>query len=159
MLPDCKVWGEIGASGLLGEHSGPIFLSSVRGELATDGWSRVAGAVSPQHVADWRRAAEAGAPCPVPSIETVLLPLGSLTDIRWWDEAEGLPEGPAFILDLIDRSSTAGGLLLRPDGEDRVAGWRPEAGALTVFGSSGLILSPTSPGADRRLAISGRITT
>ena len=142
----------------MGEHSGPIFLGSVRGNLSTDGWCRVAEAVSPQRVADWRRAAETGAPCPVPSIETVLLPLGALTDIRWWDEAEGLPEGPAFILDLTDRSSAEGGLLLRPDGEDRVAGWRPEAAALTVFGEGALTLSPTSPGAGRRLAISGRIT-
>lgn len=141
----------------LGEHSGPIFLGSVRGDLITDGWCRVAEAVSPQRVADWRRAAEAGDPCPVHSIETVLLPLGALTDIRWWDEAEGLPEGPAFILDLTDRSSPEGGLLLRPDGEDRVVGWRPEAAALTVFSETGLTLSPTSPGADRRLAICGRI--
>lgn len=142
---------------VLGEHSGPIFLGSVRGELATDGWCRVAGAVSPQRVAEWREAAEAGAPCPVPSIETVLLQLGTLSDIGWWDETEGLPEGPAFVLDLADRSSVDGGLLLRADGEDRVAGWRPEAAALTAFREAGLTLSPTSPGAARRAAIVGRI--
>ena len=141
----------------LGEHSGPIFLGSVREDLSTDGWCRVAGAVSPERVADWRRAVEAGDPCPVPSVEIVLLQLGPLSGISWWDEAGGLPEGPAFILDLTDRSSAEGGLLLRPDGEDRVAGWRPEAAALTVFGNGGLTLSPTVPGASRRPAIAGRI--
>lgn len=142
---------------VLGEHSGPVFLGSVRGDLATDGWCRVARAVSPRRVAEWREAAEAGAPCPVPSIENVLLQLGALSDIGWWDEADGLPEGPAFVLDLTDRPSMDGGLLLRPDGEDRFAGWRPEAAALTAFGEAGLTLSPTLPGASRRPAIVGRI--
>lgn len=142
---------------VLGEHSGPIFLGSVRGDLATDGWCRVAGAVSAQRVAEWREVAEAGAPCPVPSIENVLLQLGALSDIRWWNEEDGLPEGPAFVLDLSDRPSAYGGLLLRADGEDRVAGWRPEAAALTVFAEAGLTLSPTAPGASRRPAIVGRI--
>lgn len=142
---------------VLGEHSGPIFLGSVRGDLATDGWCRVAAAVSPQRVAEWREAAEAGAPCPVPSIENVLLQLGALSDIGWWDETDGLPGGPAFVLDLSDRPSADGGLLLRAAGEDRVTGWRPEAAALTVFGDGGLTLSPTVPGASRRPAIVGRI--
>lgn len=139
----------------LGEHSGPVFLGSVRGDLATDGWSRVASAISNQRIADWRQAAEAGAPCPVPSIELVLLELGPISDVRWWDEAEGLPQGPAFILDLEDRGSADGGLLLRSDGEDRVTGWRPEAGALTVFRDTDVVLSPVTPGVSRRLAITG----
>lgn len=148
-----QVWGVMA----LGEHSGPIFLGSVRGDLVTDGWCRVAGAVSAQRVADWRAAAEAGEPCPVPSIENVLLQLGPISDIGWWDEAKGLPEGPAFVLDLNDRPSTDGGLLLRAVDEDRVTGWRPEAAALTVYRKADMNLSPTAPGVKRRLAISGRL--
>lgn len=142
----------------MGEHSGPIFLGSVRGDLITDGWSRVAEAVSPQRVAEWRRAAEAGETCPLRSIESVLLKLGPLPDIGWWDEANGLPEGPAFILDLIDRPSAEGGLLLHAAGEDRVRGWRPQAGSMTAYHRGALVLSPTVPGSQRRPAVWGRLS-
>ena len=140
----------------LGTHSGAGALGAVHGDLASEGWCRVAGAVSEDQTAEWRRAASAGAPCPVASIEA-LLQLGPLTAVDWWSEADGLPAGPAFILDLADRASADGGLLLRPQGEDRVSGWRPETGALTVYRSADVALSPTMPGVARRLAITGRL--
>lgn len=143
----------------LGQHSGAEALGAVRGDLETDGWCRVAAAVSDRHVADWRAAAEAGEPCPVAAIQNALAQLGPLSRVDWWNEAAGLPEAPGFVLDLSDRASADGGLLLRPDGADRVGGWRPESAALTLYCDIGMMLSPTAPGAGRRLAISGRIAT
>lgn len=147
-----QVWGVMA----LGEHSGAGALGAVRGDLATDGWCRVAGAVSAPQTGEWRKAAEAGAPCPAASVEA-LLQLGPLTAVDWWNEADGLPDGPAFVLDLADRGSADGGLLLRSQGEDRVSGWRPETGALTVYRDAGMALSPTMPGVARRVAITGRL--
>lgn len=87
--------------------------------------------------------------------ETTALPAGPLADavaaalaregfgppatirlLRHGSLARGLPkaEGLVFMLDLTDGRSQDGGLLLF--GEDRVDGWRPEAGALTVFDGS-----------------------
>lgn len=142
---------------VLGQHSGAGALGAVRGDLAGEGWSRVSDVAPSPTLTDWRRAAEAGAPCPVSSIENALSALGPLADVGWWDETQGLPNGPAFILDLDDRGSAEGGLLLRSESDDRLSGWRPEAGALTVFGQMEMALSPTMPGAARRLAIVGRL--
>jgi len=77
-------------------------------------------------------------------------------DLRWWDEAAGLPPGDGFVLDLEDRASACGGLLLAPDG-DRLTGWRPERGALTAFREGRMVLSPVVPGAPERRAIVGRL--
>lgn len=60
----------------------------------------------------------------------------SLRLLRHGPLARGLPavSGLVFLLDLTDGRSQDGGLLLF--GEERVEGWHPEAGALTVFDGS-----------------------
>ena len=64
--------------------------------------------------------------------------------------------GGSCPIDLEDRASPCGGLLLAIKG-DRLTGWRPEAGALTVFSEGALVLSPVVPGAPERRAIVGRL--
>lgn len=58
---------------------------------------------------------------------------GGVWALRHGPGAHGLPTaaGTGFLLDLTDGRSQDGGLLLF--GEERVEGWRPQAGALTVF--------------------------
>ncbi len=73
----------------------------------------------------------------------------------------GLPPteaGTSFLLDLnADWPSRRGGLLLFQDG-DRVAGFRPQAGAVTLFdGARAPLLTLVAPGAPDRYAIIGRL--
>ncbi|ATQ41634.1 hypothetical protein [Caulobacter mirabilis] len=73
----------------------------------------------------------------------------------------GLPPteaGTTFLLDLNDDwPSPRGGLLLFQDG-DQVAGFRPQAGAVTLFdGARTPLLTLVAPGAPDRYAIIGRL--
>lgn len=129
----------------------------MRSRLARDGWARVVQAVEPAILEGWLALAKAGKPCPRWDVSGKLMTVVSGIELDWWDEDAGLPDGPAFILDLEDRPSAEGGLLLRTSGEDQVTGWRPEAGALTAWRSGEIVLSPVSPGAARRFAIVGRL--
>lgn len=124
--------------------------------LLVMGWRRSRDAVGTDLRAHWARLQAQGAACPSADLRAELAELGDLRDVRWWDETAGLPEEDAFILDLEDRASVWGGLLLIPDGE-RLSGWRPEAGALTVFRAGRMVLSPLVPGAPQRRAIIGRL--
>ena len=106
--------------------------------------------------ARWAALAASGGACPVEDVRALLADFSPTTDIQWWRESDGLPAGAGLVLDLEDRASPCGGLLLAIEG-DRLTGWRPEAGALTVFSEGALILSPVVPGAPERRAIVGRL--
>ena len=71
----------------------------------------------------------------------------------------GLPETSGsfgFVLDLTrEWWPIWGGLLLFSGGAERVEGWRPEAGALTLWRGTPPVLSMVSWGAPARLAVFG----
>ncbi|WP_296820611.1 hypothetical protein [Brevundimonas sp.] len=136
-------------------------MTRVRGQdtaakLTTAGWLRLRGVAAMDVCAQWARLQAEGAECPKAEVGARLAALGDIHDLRWWDEAAGLPPGDGFVLDLEDRASACGGLLLAPDG-DRLTGWRPERGALTAFREGRMVLSPVVPGAPERRAIVGRL--
>lgn len=127
-----------------------------RAEPARGRCTRLRAVLDPDTCADWARRRNEGGACPADRVAELLVEFGSASDVRWWDEAQPLPTGRGFVLDLSDRPSQQGGLLLVPDG-DRLTGWRPEAGALTVFEPGALLVSPVTPGAAPRPAILGRL--
>ena len=123
-----------------------------------DAWGGVrrTAVLTENDCARWAALAAAGGSCPIEDVRALLAELGPTTDVHWWRETEGLPAGAGFVLDLEDRASPCGGLLLAIKG-DRLTGWRPEAGALSVFSEGALVLSPVVPGAPARRAIVGRL--
>lgn len=124
-------------------------------ELEARGWLRLRNAVEAHDCERWIRLLASGDPCPVSEIVARIAEVAAAKEIDWWDESVGLPEGPAFILDLEDRPSAWGGLLMVPDA-DRFFGWRPEAGTLSLFRTP-FVISPLVPGAPRRRAMLGRM--
>lgn len=68
----------------------------------------------------------------------------------------GLPPGAVLVLDLEPAWRSAdGGLLLFPEGDDRAVGWRPEAGAVTLFDADAppvlSLVAPCAPNPRRAL--------
>lgn len=148
----------------------------LRASLAGHGWARAAGAV-PASVCDGLREAAASAAWTsltgedfdldaAPLHDPKLLEALSASDlklIRHRGGQYGLPladiDRVGFILDLSpDWHSEYGGLLMFEDG-DRLRGWRPEPGALTLFDlSRPLVLSLVTTAAPApRLAVLGRL--
>ena len=123
-----------------------------------DAWGGVrrTAVLTENDCARWAALAAAGGSCPIEDVRALLAELGPTTDVHWWRETEGLPAGAGFVLDLVDRAAPGGGLLLGIQG-DRLTGWRPEAGAVTVVCDGALVLSPVVPGAPERRAIVGRL--
>ena len=123
-----------------------------------EAWAGVrrARALEAEYAARLAALAASGGDCPVDDVRAHTAKFGQCSNVGWWNEADGLPAGDGFVLDLEDRASPCGGLLLAIDG-DRLTGWRPEAGVLTVFSEGALVLSPVAPGAPERRAIVGRL--
>lgn len=65
-----------------------------------------------------------------------------------------------FAIDLTEaRRTLDGGLLLFVDEDGRTAGWRAEAGVLTLWRGRDPLLTEVAPGAPERLTMVGRATT
>ena len=165
-----------GAFGALRE----VDARALRDALAAHGRVRVPGFAAPDAASverisrdvRWRRLADAERaleqapldPCLAAPLQAALAPLAPALRhvrlVRHGAGAFGLPpmDGLAFTLDLtLGWTSDDGGLLLFVDADGRVEGWRPEAGALTLYDSARPpVLSMLPPTVRRaRLAIFG----
>jgi hypothetical protein len=149
---------------------------ALRVSLAEQGWARTVDAVPAEvcddllaaaAMADWSSLAGDGYALDIASLgaPALMTALGAsdLRLIRHDHGQLGLPPADrgriGFILDLnTGWPSEHGGLLMFQDG-DRLRGWRPERGALTLFDlSRPLILSVVTPAARApRLAVLGRL--
>lgn len=148
---------------------------ALRVSLAEHGWARAVEAVPASVCVDLLRVAEAAdwtvergegyaletAPLEAPELAAALGASG-LRLVRHGPGNYGLPVlddgGVGFVLDLVEGwPSQHGGLLMFEDG-DKIRGWRPEPGALTLFDLKGpVILSVVTPRAGRRIAVLGRL--